>query len=277
MSLRIRTNIMAQEASKNSRELSRMEQEEFVKLSSGKRTYSFKEDPAGGAVAQNLKAQVRGIKQAVRNTNDGISMLQTAEGGLTEISNILVRLRELTIQSASDTVSDDERVLLDLEYQQLLQEVDRISETTTFHGRSLLAGSGNGILDFQVGTEANEFNIIQFDADSPNSSASGIGIDGTSIDEKDSALDNFEAIDGALATISGHRAGLGALQNRLHSTSNNLETQSINIDEARSRIEDVDIADSVASIASLGVQKQASIAALAQSNNIPLSALKLIG
>ena len=277
MGLRIATNTAAQSVQKNLREVSSKSQSSLEKLSSGKRVNKASDDAAGLAIATNLKAQTQGLRQAARNANDGVSMVQTAEGGLNEVSNILVRLRELTIQAASDTVGEDERGFLDKEYQQLSTEVDRIAESTTFNGTNLLNGEGGGVLDIQVGTFAGEQNRIGFDSDDANATADAIGIGGTSISDKGDALDAIEDIDGAIKSVSGHRANLGAIQSRLQSTVANIETQAINQDSARSVIEDVDVAAETANMASANVVKNAGISSLAQANQIPNSALRLIG
>ena len=276
MGLRIATNIASQSVQKNLKEVSNAGSAQLEKLSSGKRITKASDDAAGLAIATNLEAQTKGLRQATRNANDGISLVQTAEGGLNETSNILVRLRELTIQAASDTVGEQERGFLDKEYQQLSTEINRISESTVFNGAQLLNGEGSGVMDFQVGAFAGEQNKISFDSSTTNSSASSIGISGTSISEKDSALDAIANVDEAIGKVSGQRADLGSIQSRLGSTIKNLETQTINQDSARSYIQDVDIAEASASLASNNVVKSAGVSTLAQANQIPMSALRLI-
>ncbi|MBT5095221.1 MAG: flagellin FliC, partial [Halobacteriovoraceae bacterium] len=199
-----------------------------------------------------------------------------AEGGLNETSNILVRLRELTIQASSDTVGEAEREFLDKEYQQLTTEVDRIAQSTTFNGAQLLSGEGEN-LDFQVGAFSADHNRISFDTSVSDAQAGSIGIGGTGISEKGEALDSIASIDEAIQKVSGQRANLGSIQSRLTSTVNNLETQTINQDNARSVIQDVDVAHESAKLASANVVKSAGISALVQANNIPNSALRLIG
>jgi len=276
MGLRIATNIASQSVQKNLKEVSNAGNAELEKLSSGKRITKASDDAAGLAISTNLEAQTKGLRQATRNANDGISLVQTAEGGLSETSNILVRLRELTVQAASDTVGEQERGFLDKEYQQLSKEVDRISESTTFNGAQLLNGKGKGTMDFQVGAFAGEQNKIQFESDKADSSASSIGIKGTAINDKGDALDAISSIDSAIEKVSGQRAELGSVQSRLQSTVKNLETQTINQDSARSVIQDVDVAESSAALASNNVVKNAAVSTLAQANQIPMSALRLI-
>ncbi|MFA6237289.1 MAG: flagellin [Bacteriovorax sp.] len=277
MGLRIATNIASQSVQKNLKEVSNAGNAQLEKLSSGKRITKASDDAAGLAIATNLEAQTKGLRQATRNANDGISLVQTAEGGLNETSNILVRLRELTIQAASDTVGEQERGFLDKEYQQLAVEIDRISESTVFNGSQLLNGKGKGTMDFQVGAFAGEQNKIQFDSSTTDSSASSIGVEGTSISEKDSALDAIATVDAAIEKVSGQRADLGSIQSRLASTVKNLETQTINQDSARSVIQDVDVAEASATLASNNVVKNAAVSTLSQANQIPMSALRLIG
>ena len=229
-------------------------------------------------IAKKMEAEVRGMQMAKRNASQGISMVQVAEGGLEESTNILTRMRELSIQAASDTVGERERGYLNLEYEQLTQEVDRISKTTTFSGRPLLTGeSENGTMDFHVGAYAGEDNRISFDADATNATGESLGIMGTSITDKASANDNLEVIDEAIDRVSGFRANFGAIQSRLQTTVNNLDTSVVNTEAARSRIEDVDVAEETAKMASANVAKQAGISTLAQANSIPNSALRLIG
>jgi flagellin len=276
MGLRIATNIASQSVQKNLKEVSNAGNAQLEKLSSGKRITKASDDAAGLAIATNLEAQTKGLRQATRNANDGISLIQTAEGGLNETSNILVRLRELTVQAASDTVGEQERGFLDKEYQQLSKEVDRISDSTTFNGSQLLNGKGKGTMDFQVGAFAGEQNIITFDSSETDSSTSSIGIKGTGIGNKDEALSAISSVDDAISKVSGQRANLGSIQSRLGSTVKNLETQTINQDGARSVIQDVDVAEASAALASNNVVKNAAVSTLAQANQIPNSALRLI-
>jgi flagellin len=277
MGLRIATNIASQQVQKNLKSVSSDANNSLEKLSSGKRITKSADDAAGLAIATNLEAQTKGLRQATRNANDGISLVQTAEGGLNEVSNILVRMRELTVQAASDTVGDNERGFLDQEYQQLVTEVDRISDSTTFNGTQLLNGEGEGTLDFQVGAFSGDQNRISFDSSATDASTSSIGIDGSGVSGKDEALDSIASIDDAINQVSGQRANLGAIQSRLGSTVSNLEVQTINQDSARSVIQDVDVAEESAKLAASSVVKQAGISTLAQANALPNNALRLVG
>ena len=277
MGLRIKTNIASQMVQRNLKNTSNREADDLERLSSGKRITKAADDAAGLAISTRLEATTKGLRQATRNANDGVSLIQTAEGGLSEISNILVRLRELTIQASSDTVGEKERSFLNNEYTELTAEIDRIGDSTIFNGTYLLNGEGEGMLEFHVGSDGDDFNRIEFDSGATNAKSDNIGIAGTTIESKDDARDSIGSIDEAIDTVSGQRARLGSIQSRLQSTINNLEIQTINQDNARSVIQDVDVAQSTAALASTAVLKSAGIMTLMQANNVPNSALRLIG
>lgn len=276
MGLRINTNIASQEVQKNLRASSAQQEAEFAKLSSGKRITKSADDAAGLAIAKKLEAETRGLKVATRNANDAISLVQVAEGGLNETSNILTRLRELSVQAASDTVGDAERGYLSLEYEQLVNEADRISRTTNFNGRSLLQGQGD-VLQFQVGSQGNSDNQIEFNAGATDASAESLGISGTNLRDKDGAIDNLSVIDAAIERVSAFRANFGAIQSRLQTSVNNLDVAVVNQEAARSRIEDVDVADSTAKLASAQIRNAAGTATLVQANQLGSGALRLVG
>lgn len=276
MGLRINTNIASQEVQKNLRASSASQEAEFSKLSSGKRITKSADDAAGLAIAKKLDAETKGLRMASRNANDAISLVQVAEGGLNETSNILVRLRELSVQAASDTIGDAERGYLSMEYEQLVQESDRISKTTTFNGKSLLQGDGE-VLEFQVGAYAGQENRLEIDRSSMDASAESLGIGGTNVRDKSDAIDNLERLDSAIGKVSAFRANFGSMQSRLTSTINNLDVAVVNQESARSRIEDVDVADSTAKLASAQVKNAAGVATLSQANQLGNSALRLIG
>ena len=276
MGLRINTNIASQEVQKNLRANSAQQESEFAKLSSGKRITKSADDAAGLAIAKKMEAETRGMRVAGRNANDAISLVQVAEGGLNETSNILTRLRELSVQAASDTIADTERGYLSLEYEQLVQEADRISKTTQFNGKPLLKGEGDQ-LEFQVGAFSGDDNVIKFDAGSTDASAESLGIGGTNIRNKDGAVDNLQRIDDAINKVSAFRANFGSVQARLQSTVNNLDVAVVNQEAARSRIEDVDVADSTAKVASAQIKNAAGVATLSQANGLGQGALRLIG
>jgi flagellin len=276
MGLRINTNIASQMVQKNLREVSSQQDDSLQKLSSGKRITKSADDAAGLAIATNLEAQTKGLRQASRNANDGISLVQVAEGGLQESTNILVRLRELSVQAASDTVGDKERGYLDMEFQQLVNEVDRIADSTVFNGTNLLNGELKSDLDFQVGAHSGEQNRITYDAKATDASTKNLGVHGSGVSDKKDALRSLDKIDEAIDKISGQRANLGAIQSRLNSTVSNLEIQALNQDAAKSVIQDADIAFETSKLASNSVIKNASIATLSQANMNPNSALRLL-
>ncbi len=277
MGLRINTNVTSLAAQRTLGGNNAEKSKTLGKLSSGTRIVRSADDAAGLAISEKLKAQVKSTNQAERNANDGISMIQTAEGGLNEISNILIRLRELSIQSASDTVGDTERKFTDLEYQNLKQEVERISQVTEFNGKKLLNGQGDSY-DFQIGINNDDFqDRISFDTQLLNSSMDSLGISGLAVNSKGSAQEGLEAIDAAIQNVSGQRAELGAKQNRLTSTINNLQVSSENLSAANSRIRDTDYAAETAKKTKLDILTNAGTSVLAQSNSQGQAALNLIG
>jgi len=277
MGLRINTNVTSLAAQRTLSNNNTQQANTLGKLSSGTRIVRSADDAAGLAISEKLKAQVRSTNQAERNANDGISMIQTAEGGLNEISNILIRLRELSVQSASDTVGDTERKFTDLEYQNLKQEMERISQVTEFNGKKLLNGVGDSY-DFQIGINNDEFqDRITFDTQQLNSSISNLGVDALSVSSKEDAQNGLASIDSAIQTVSGQRAELGAKQNRLTSTIQNLQVSSENLSAANSRIRDTDYAAETAKKTKLDILTNAGTSVLAQSNAQGQAALKLIG
>ena len=278
MSIGFKTNIASQVIQSNINKTGNEVTKEMEKISSGKRINSASDDPAGLAISTKLNAQIKGLSQAGRNTDDGLSVIQTAEGALGEISNILIRLRELSIQSASDTVGDNERELVDLETQQLKEEIDRISNSTVFNGISLLSSDKDvDEMEFQVGTFKGDENVIKFENSALDASTGNLNIDGVSVADKSDALDSLEAIDQAINMVSEQRASLGAIQSRLHSASNNIETMKLNQAKALSQVEDTDIAESATKLVSSQITQQAGIATLAQSHSLPTHLLKLVG
>ncbi len=277
MGFRINTNVASMQAQSSLNKVNRESQDSFAKLSSGQRITKAADDAAGLAISEKLKAEIRSAQQANRNVNDGVSLVQVAEGGLNETSNILVRMRELAIQSASDTVGDSERGMANLEYQQLKSEMDRISQVTEFNGKKLLNGSGDKI-DFQVGTGADEFkDRISLDTSVINSGIDAMGVEGVDVSSKEGAQGSLGALDSAIEKISGQRAVLGSLQNRLTSTSNNLQVYTENMSAANSRIRDVDYAEESAKQARNQILTSAGTSVLAQANVSSQNALKLIG
>lgn len=276
MGLRINTNVASMVAQRSLTQVNKRTKKSLSQLSSGSRINAAADDAAGLAISEKLKAGIRGTQQAKRNANDGVSLIQTAEGGLNEVSNILIRLRELSIQSASDTVGDQERKFSDLEFQSLSSEVERIAESTKFNGKNLLNGEGES-LDFQIGILNDENNDrIQYHPQNSSAKAGDIGIDGLNVATKGASQENLVKIDDAIEKISGNRANLGALQNRLQSTVNNLEIKTENMAAANSRIRDTDVALATADLAKSNILAQAGTTVLAQANSSQSMALKLL-
>lgn len=277
MSLRVATNIPSLSAQKTLASNTRDMEKAYAQLSSGSRITKAADDAAGLSISETLKGTIRSFGQAHRNASDAISMVQVSEGGLGEISNILSRLRELGVQAASDTVGEKERGFIDLEVQQMKNEIQRIAETTRFGSVKLLDGTGD-MYDFQVDINNNDFaDRITFDAGQQNVQISEIGIDSFDFTSKEGAREALESLEESQGKVNGHRATLGAIQNRLISTQENLNSSIENFSAANSRIRDTDIAQSSANLARTQVLQNATIGILAQANNSTASALKLVG
>lgn len=275
------------------------------KLASGERINKAADDAAGMAVSENLRADIRSLKMARRNALDGISLVQTAEGSLLETANMLVRLRELAVQSSSDTIGDAEREFLDKEYLQLKDEIDRIANSTEFNGTRLLIGkeelpadmtkSPNAFpLEIHVSKdyyessdaigESNPINIIKIDFSDINGFTTGEGSleigraeDGTRVDKKQNAQQSIEKLDHAIYKINNYRSYLGAVQNRFTSTISNLDIQVENLTESRSRIMDTDFASETAALTKSNILQQAGTSILSTANVQPEIALSLLG
>lgn len=277
MGMRITTNVAAINAQRTMVGSQREIQKSFAQLSSGSRITKAADDAAGLGISENLKSQIRSLAQAGRNANDGISMVQVAEGGLSEISNILTRMRELGIQSSSDTVGDRERGYIDSEVQQLKNEVERIAKTTRFGRTNMLDGTGSKF-DIQVGINNNDFeDRISFEPASINSTVDNLNIASLNFSSKEGAQESLMIVDDAQAQVASYRANLGALQNRFQSTVENLGAQHENLSAANSRIRDTDIASASAEAARNNILLQASASVQSQANQIPALALKMIG
>lgn len=277
MGMRITTNVAALNAQRTMTYSQREINKSMGQLASGSRITKSADDAAGLAISENLKSQVRSLSQASRNANDGISLVQTAEGGLNEVSNILTRMRELAIQSASDTIGDKERGFGNNEVQQLKAEVQRIVDTTQFGRTKLIDGSGD-MYDFQVGLNNNQSeDRISYNAGSTNATIANLGIEGFDFSTKDSARDSLTTIDDAQMQVNGYRSELGALQNRLQSASDNLGVQHENLSAANSRIRDVDVAAATSEMVRNNILLSANVSVMQQANSIPQAALKLLG
>lgn len=277
MGFRISTNIASLNAQRNLGESQVKVANGMSQLASGNRINKAADDAAGLAISENLKAQIRSARQANRNAQDGISLVQTAEGGLNEIGNIIVRLRELGIQAASDTVGDTERGFINKEVGQLKDEMQRIASVTTWGKTKLLDGS-TPTYDIQVGTYNNEKeDRISYVASENTATIDALGIAGIDYASKGGAQSALESLDKAQEGVSRMRANLGALQNRLTSTVTNLSVAEENMSAANSRIRDTDVAASTAEMTKNNILLQASTATLSQANAKDQMALKLIG
>ncbi len=277
MGFRVSTNVSAINAQRSLVSSQRAMSKSMGQLASGSRINIAADDAAGLAISEGLKAQVRSARQANRNANDGISMVQTAEGGLNEISNVIVRLRELGIQAASDTVGNDERGFLDKEVQQLKSEIQRIASVTTWGKTKLIDGS-TPTFDFQVGLFNNEAeDRISYVASENVATLDSLGLSDLDYTSKEGAQVALEMLDQAQFGVNGMRSNLGALQNRLQSTVDNLSVAEENLSAANSRIRDTDVAQASAEMTRNNILLQASTATLAQANQVNGLALKLIG
>ena len=246
------------------------------RLSSGSKINKSSDDAAGLAISEGLKAKLRGLKQSDRNAQDGISLIQVAEGGLNEVSNILIRLRELGIQSASDTISDRERKLINIEYTQLINEVDRIAATTEFNGTNLLSGKSES-LDFQINTKNSALaDRISFDGSASDVRTQALGLGSASVIDKISAQESLTMVDSALQHVAQLRSNFGAIQSRLNSTVENLQQSVENNAAANSRIRDTDVAEESTNLAKQNILMQSGTAILAQSNQQGQLAMQLM-
>lgn len=282
MGLRINTNIPSINALRNSSSRTQAVNASLEKLSSGNRINKAADDAAGLAISEKFKAAIRGYKQAKKSALDGISMIQTAEGGLNEIGSILTRLRELSVQAASDTIGPQERQFLQMEYANLTQEIQRIADGTDFNGVSLLKGKAGefveGDIEFQVGIKNRAaIDRISFKPETTDARISALGIADTGVNMKSSAQNSIGKIDTAIQKVSEMRARFGALQNRMQSTINNLNVTTENLSAANSRIRDTDIAVESSKLAKDTILQQASASVLAQANASSQVALKLLG
>jgi flagellin len=276
VALSVNTNLASLMALNNYNRTSRGLNKTIERISSGLRINRAADDAAGLAVAENLNAANRSLGQAVRNTNDGIAVIQTAEGASDEVGNILTRIRELAVQSSSETLDDGERAFIQDEYEQLASEVDRIASTTNFNGLALADGS-NATLDAQVGitNTANDRIAITLG----DLTAATLGVDTATLDLSSAAnaQSAIDALDVALDSVSAYRSDFGAVQNRLESTLANLENYSENLTSAESNVRDLDFAREAAELARLQTMQQAGIAILGQANGLTASAVQLIG
>lgn len=275
MGLRIATNMASIASQKAMASQTKRQESASQKLATGSRITRASDDAAGLAIAEKMRADLRGTAQARNNAFNAISAIQVGEGALGETTNLLTRLRELSVQAASDTVGDKERGYLQQEASSVMEEIDRISQSTKFGDKKLLDGSSNE-LEFHVGSGSGKENIISFKSHN-DASISGLGISGADITSKDGARDLLTNVDSAIENVSKMRAGYGAMQSRLESTVNGLDNKNENISAARSRIADADIAKESSELASANMLQSAALSVLSQANQQPMVAMKLIG
>ncbi len=277
MGLRINTNVPALIAQRNLRTTRSSLDRNLERLSTGLRINHAGDDAAGLAISEILKAQTRGLSQAERNAQDGVSVIQIAEGGLSEISNILIRMRELGVQAASDTIGQEERRFLNIEFQQLLEEINRIANSTEYNHTPLLNGSTNSF-DIQVGTRNNPDTdrIRLFDVNTADVNTVSLGINLSHVGDKLSAQSSLSTIDSAIASVTSVRAQFGAMQNRLQSTINTLLVNKENIITATSRIRDMDMAEEMTELTKNNILMQSGVSVLGQANSSIKTALGLL-
>ncbi len=277
MSLRINTNLAAINAQRTMGSNQRMIDKTYSQIASGNRINRSADDAAGLAISENMRAQLRSARQARRNADDGISFIQVAEGGLNEVNNMIIRLRELSIQAASDTVGDKERGYINQEAQALKLELDRVAKATKWNTTPLLDGSSPSF-DFQVGIHSDPFlDTIKFDPSKADTTLEGLGLTLIDLSSKESAKEGLLYLDSSQEIVADARASFGALQNRLQHTIENLQVFEENTSAAKSRIRDTDFAEASAELTKQNILLQASTAMLSQANQKNNLALSLIG
>ncbi|MDL1866723.1 flagellin FliC [Betaproteobacteria bacterium PRO4] len=289
----INTNVASLNAQRNLNSSQSALSTSLSRLSSGLRINSAKDDAAGLAISERMTAQIRGLNQAARNANDGISLAQTAEGAMVEVTNNLQRIRELAVQASNDTNTDDDRNALQAEVKQLKLEIKRVAEQTKFNGTALLDGTFTS-KSFQVGANTAETisidNIVNIDKDTTDEDGGAIADDSststlttTSVNFSDLKVSTFAeaqttltAVDDALQIVNSSRANLGAIQNRFSSAIASLQTTSENLSASRSRIQDADFAAETAAMTRAQILQQAGVAMLSQANALPNNVLSLL-
>lgn len=289
MGMRIRTNVPSLTTQRFLTQNTQNLTQSFERLSSGYRINKSADDAAGLAISENMRANIRGLNQNKRNANDAISMVQIAEGGMSEMSNIMMRLRELTVQSASDTLGETERGYLNREYTQLVDEIDRIASTAEFNGLKMFSPDKPERFVIQVGPHgtAPEENMdtISIDLTGLNFTTADFGLgkdaeigpkSGGDSPSRDEIATKLQIIDSGLNRIASERATLGSIQSRLGSTVNNLSVTTENLETAKSRIKDVDFAAETAELTQARILSQSNLAVLTQANATPEMAMQLL-
>jgi flagellin len=276
MSFTIQTNHLALNAQRSLEQVESRNARTIQKLATGSRIVVAADDPAGLAISDNMNATVRSLGQAMRNSQDAVSLIQVFEGGTNEISNMLIRVRELSMQSASDTVGERERSMLNQEVQELKSEITRVARTTSYLDRELLAGE-EVRLEFQVGTgNDEEKDRIVFDPGNSDLTASGLGVDDIDVSDRSDAQDGLEALDNAIVQVNELRARVGSTQNRLQVTYNAQGIYRENLTTAKSRIKDADVAEETTNLTRDSILRQAGVSVLSQANIAPQLALQLL-
>lgn len=277
MGLRINTNVPALVAQRHLHATRDRLDRNFERLSSGSRINHAGDDAVGLAISELLRAQIRGLGQTERNAQDGISVIQIAEGSLSEISNILIRMRELAIQASSDTIGQTERSFLNIEFQQSLDEIDRIANNTEFNHVQLLNGSALSF-DVQIGTGNNSTvdRIRLFDSNTADVKPVALGVNLATVGDKINAQNSLASIDTALSSVTAIRAQFGAIQNRLQSVIRNITVSRENISSANSRIRDTDMAEESTEYTKNQILLQAGISVLSQANSSTKNTLNLL-
>lgn len=275
MGLQINTNVAAMNAYRNLSSTQGAMATSLERLSSGLRINRAADDAAGLAISEKLRAQTNGLNQATSNAQDAISLVQTAEGALNETHSILQRMRQLSVQSANDTNTSDDRAAIQKEVTALNSELDRIASTTQFNGQNLLDGTGGtaGSFTFQIGANSGQTVSVAF----AKADTATLGTGAVDVTTQAGAASALTAVDAAIKTVSGDRADLGAVQNRLQHTINSLSVASENSAAAESRIRDTDMAKEMTSFTRSQILQQAGVSMLAQANSAPQSVLKLLG
>ena len=274
MGLRVNSNISSINAQRNLTGTTDRLQKSLQRLSSGLRISRAADDAAGLAISESFRAEIRSLQQAQRNANDGISMLQIAEGAMNESSTLLIRMRELAIQAANGTLGSSERATVNQEFQGLVEELDRIAAITEFNGQPLLNVSAGGTVTFQIGAGANSSN--QFSVSAVNATVSGLGLSGAAVSTATGALASLALLDSAIGQVASLRASFGTAQNRLESAIRSIAIAVENTSAADSRIRDVDFANETAELTRNQVLQQAGISVLSQANVSAQSALSLL-
>lgn len=274
--MRVSTNITSMVAQRYVEQHTEEAAHKDSELSSGQRIVRSADDPAGLAISDRMRAYIRSNSQAERNTNDSISLLQVAEGSLSTMQAMTARLRELSMQASSDTVSDMDRSVIDKEFQQLKGEVERLTVSTSFNGNNVIKGK-ESIYDLQIGVHGNELDRIHYDMGKVMDSSSNFGIRSVNLRSKESAQQSLSALDNMLTQISSSRAMLGGMSNRMNSVMQNLLVSRENVSASNSKIQDADIAAEAANQAKAKIAQTASLAMLKLSNDQPGTILKLVG